>query len=342
MKMLPTTRQAVQATVAVGAVCTLSAIFPELERPYWATITALVVLCQTWSESMKKAAQRVAATFLGLLAAVVLYWIFRPWVAAEIVVIFVCVFFFAYSVTSSYLWAIFWMSIVVVMMFDMLGAVDSGLILARMYETLLGASMAVLVSAVVFPVRTRDQLRSDVPSLLKLLRETCVLVMDAAAGGGSRAHERMSAEVVNSFQGVRDEFRTRLRESFLLRREPSRLQKWVFWIEMLVFYTSDMQQAVERGYDAELAARIGGELHSMRDRIAHALDQLAERHSREEPIVVAPIGELLDSIREKVAPFLTGGAEGRRSCVRYFPILYYVVKIHGVLESMAADSNAQT
>ncbi len=343
MKMLPTTRQAVQATVAVAAVSVLAFRFPQLERTYWATITALVVLCQTWSESMKKAAQRVAATFLGLGAAVLLHEILRPWPPAQVAVIFLCVFLFAYSVSGSYLWAIFWTSILVVLMFDLLGVMGNRLVLARMYETLIGAGVAVLVSALVLPVRIREQLKSDVPAFMAELRTSYYRTLSRAAGVAAEGQPPPpQPEILSRFQQLRNDHRTRRTETFLLRREPSRAHRWVLWMELLVFYDSDMRQAVDQGHDERLAARIQEELLLLRDRIAQALDQVVDALTHGHPVEVPPIADLFDSIRDKLHPLLTQGVEQRRACVGFFPILYYVRKIHGVLENMAAELNART
>ncbi|MBT3367501.1 MAG: hypothetical protein HN416_10120 [Nitrospina sp.] len=341
MRLLPTTRHAVQATVAVSAVYGLSILFPQLERPYWGVVTALVVLCQTWSESIKKAAQRVAATFLGLVTAVILCRVLGSQSIAETIVIFVCVFLFSYTAARSYLWAIFWMSIMVIMMFDMLGRMDHQLVLERMIETLLGAGMAVLVSTVILPVRARDQLRSDVPQFLRLVKRACVQAMNDAMGMDSKREGAPHGLMLKNFQKVRDEFLTRQRETFLLRREPSQLRRWIFWMEMLVFYTSDIHHAVEQAHGALPAEGIRDEMMDLRDGIADALDQLAQYAGRSEPVTVAPAEELRGTIREKLGPLITGDAEQCSACLSFLPVLYYVDKIYGVLEEMASIVNSR-
>jgi len=341
MKMLPSTRQGVQAAAAVAAVSGLAALFPQLERPYWATITALVVLCQTWSESMKKAAQRVAATFLGLAAAVLLHHALRSWPAAQAGAVFLCVFLFAYTMSRSYLWAVFWTSILVVMMFDLLGVLDDRLVLARMYETLLGACVAVLVSAFVLPVRVRAQLRSDVPAFLGLLRQSWHRTLGLAAGVPAEGPDLLRSDLSGPFQRLRSDYRTRERESFLLRREPSRVRRYVLWLELLVFYDSDLRQAVAHGRDERLAACVREELLALRERIARAMDGFAEALAHGGPVEVPPIGDLLDAVRVRLSPLLAEGVEPRRACAGFLPILYYARKIHDVLSAMAAEWNAR-
>ena len=340
-KLLPSTRQAIQAAVAVAGVSLLSHWFPQLQRPYWAIITALVVLCQTWSESVKKAAQRVAATFLGLLAAAVLYRLLSPWPTVETIVIFVCVFLLAYTMTTSYLWAIFWMTVMVIMMFDMLGSMDNRLVVERMVETLLGALMAVLVSVVVLPVRVRGQLRSDVPEFLQILRTACVRSLDAAAGRDVSLSDPAHTTIIKSFHKVQDDFRTRQRETFLLRREPSRLRRWILWMELLTFYAVDMHQAVEQGRNDKLAECLREELDALREHIASAFDRIDEAFKEEKEIGLASPDDLIEAVRAKVRPLLLEGVERRRACIRFLPILYYLVKIYRVLEEMAAKLNTR-
>ncbi len=337
--MLTTTRHGVQATVAVSAVYALSLLFPRLEHPYWAVVTALVVLCQTWSESIKKASQRVAATFVGLLAAVILCRLLGSLSAAKGVVLFASVFLFSYTASKSYLWTIFWMSIVVIMMFDLLGRMDHGLVLERMIETLLGAGMAMLVSTTVLPVNARDQLRSDVPKFLGLARKALANAMNNAMGIESKNKSPLHSAMLMSFQKVSDEYHTRQRETFLLRREPSQLRRWVFWMEMLSFYTSDMHHAVEQARGPLPVLSIRDEMTALREGIEDALEQLAGYADRSEPVAVAPTKDLKDAIREKLAPLLTENMEERDACLGFLPVLYYVDKIYGVLEEMAAIVN---
>jgi uncharacterized membrane protein YccC len=341
MKLLPTTRHAFQATTAVAAVYALAAQFPQLERPYWAVGTALVVLCQTWSESIKKAAQRVAATFFGLLAAVVLCRFLESQPMIEAVAIFACIFLFSYSAAGSYLWAIFWMSIVVIMMFQLLGRMDHHLVLERMTETLLGAGMAVVVSTFVFPVRAVEQLRSDVPAFLRLVQKACEGSLNDALGLDSRGEIPSHGELLASFNRVQDEFLTRQRETFLLRREPSQLRRWIFEMEMLMFYTSDLHHAVLQIHGDLAAGRIGHEIRQLSDGISNALEQLAESPHGHEPVRVADTQEVRGVIREKLTPMLKGDDQQRSACLSFLPVIYYADKIYGVLKEMASIANSR-
>ena len=341
MNLLPSTRHAVQATTAVAAVYVLAAQFPQLERPYWAVGTALVVLCQTWSESIKKAAQRVAATFLGLLAAVVLCGVFESQPMIEAVAIFACIFLFSYSVAGSYLWAIFWMSIMIIMMFRLLGQMDHHLVLERMTETLLGAGMAVLVSTFVFPVRAVEQLRSDVPEFLRMVKNVCEGSLNDALGMASEGGKPGHSKLLANFNKVQDEFLTRQRETVLLRREPSQLRRWIFGMEMLMFYTSDLHYAVLQIQGDLAAVRIHKEILQLRDGISKALDQMTEYPHGHEPVRVADTEEVRRAIREKITPMLKGDDHQRGACLSILPVIHYTDKIYGVLKEMASIANTR-
>ena len=339
MKLLHTTRHAFQAATAVAAVYALAAMFPQLERPYWAVGTALVVLCQTWSESIKKAAQRVAATFVGLLAALVLCRFLESQPMIEAVAIFACIFLFSYSAAGSYLWAIFWMSIMVIMMFQLLGRMDHQLVLERMIETLLGAGMAVLVSTFVFPVRATDQLRSDVPAFLRMVQKACEGSFNEVLGMDCEGETPAHGKLLGSFNRVQDEFLTRQRETFLLRREPTRLRRWIFGMEMLMFYTSDLHHAVLQVQGDVAAVRVREEILQLRDGISSALDQLAEYPHGHEPVRVSGTEEVRGAIREKLTPILKGDDHQRSACLSLLPVIYYADKIYGVLKEMASITN---
>ena len=62
--LLPTTKMAIRAAVAaLGAVVVAQLL--ELPRAYWVVTAAVVLITETWGDSIRKVLQRLGMTALG-------------------------------------------------------------------------------------------------------------------------------------------------------------------------------------------------------------------------------------------------------------------------------------
>lgn len=157
------TRIAIQAAVAVSLAVLVSHLF-ELNRSYWAILTAMVLISQTWGESLKKAIERVLMTIVGGLAGTLLYFLIGDHVYWELFFLAVSVFFMIYFWDISYQVTVFFVTMYVVFSFAELSGWSFSMLAARVYETIIGAGIAIFTSAFILPVRagiTIPQLMSD-------------------------------------------------------------------------------------------------------------------------------------------------------------------------------------
>lgn len=151
----PTTRQAFQATTASALALLVGQLLSE-ERWYWAVGTAWWIFVNTASrgETLVRGFRRVFGTVIGiavgLLVAVPLHGAPAPTAA----LVAVCVFGIFYTAAVSYSWMMLAVTVMVSLLYGLLGVLDPGLLGLRLVETGVGALCAALAVALVLPVTT--------------------------------------------------------------------------------------------------------------------------------------------------------------------------------------------
>ncbi|GGW37206.1 FUSC family protein [Streptomyces xantholiticus] len=150
-----TTRQAVQA-VAGGAFALVAGQVVSGDRWYWAVGAAWWVFVNTASrgETLVRGFRRVLGTLLGIgvgvLVAVPLHGAAAPTAA----LVAVCVFGIFYTAAVSYSWMMFAVTVLVSLLYGLLGFLEPGLLVLRLAETAVGALGAMLAVLLVLPVTT--------------------------------------------------------------------------------------------------------------------------------------------------------------------------------------------
>ncbi|MDB1089296.1 FUSC family protein [Streptomyces sp. ACA25] len=150
-----TTRQAVQVTAACGlALAVGEQVSPE--RWYWAVGTAWWIFVNTASrgETLVRGFRRVVGTVTGLAAGV---FVALPLDGAPVptaALLAVCVFGIFHTAPVSYSWMMFFVTVMVGLLYGLLGVLHPGLLGLRLQETAVGALAAALAVAAVLPVTT--------------------------------------------------------------------------------------------------------------------------------------------------------------------------------------------
>ncbi|PZS38242.1 MAG: FUSC family protein [Pseudonocardiales bacterium] len=162
-----TTRQSVQ----VGVAGTLAIVAGELISPtrwYWAAITAFVIYAGTASsgETLSKGWQRVLGTVGGVVAGVLVAALVGGNGTISLVLIGVCIFFAFYLVQVSPAGMIFWITMMLALLYGLLGQFSVGLLLVRLEETAAGAAIGVVVAYLVLPTSTRNTVGGNVQTVL--------------------------------------------------------------------------------------------------------------------------------------------------------------------------------
>ncbi|WP_257454559.1 FUSC family protein [Archangium lipolyticum] len=168
----PSTRQAIQATVAsVLAMVVGHAVSPE--RWYWAVITAFVIFTRTRTlgETLLRGWSRVLGTFLGVIGGVLLAGLVSGHRVVELVSVFVCVFFGFYLIRISYGWMVFWFTMMLSILYSLLGRFTPDLLYLRIEETVIGAGLGMLIATFLFPERTTVYIHATAKQVLSAVSD---------------------------------------------------------------------------------------------------------------------------------------------------------------------------
>lgn len=194
-RLLPSTRQAVQATLA----CALAILAGELLSPqrwYWAVIAAFVVFAGTSSagETLMKGYRRVAGTLVGILTGTVVAIAVTGHLPVVVALLFVCIFAGFYLMPLSYGAMVFFITVMLGLLYSLLGTFTPGLLVLRLEETAIGAAAGCLAALVVLPTSTRSAMRAATADFLDRLAGFVEDTGDCLANG----------ELVDLVDAVRD------------------------------------------------------------------------------------------------------------------------------------------
>ncbi|MEV6611175.1 FUSC family protein [Kutzneria sp. NPDC051319] len=173
-----TTRQAIQVAVA-GALAIVAGEALSPARYYWAVIAAFVMFAgtATRTETFVKGLNRIAGTMFGLVASVLFAEITAGSTAGVLAVIVGSMFLGFYLLRISYLYMIFFVTVMVGQLYSVLNEFSTDLLVLRLEETAIGAAIGFLVALVVTPLSTKDTVRSARDAVLTALAD----LLDAAA-----------------------------------------------------------------------------------------------------------------------------------------------------------------
>ncbi|ANW21456.1 FUSC family protein [Streptomyces clavuligerus] len=151
------TRQSVQVAVAGALALGLGQLLSQ-DRWYWAVGAAWWSFVNTTSrgETLVRGARRVLGTVIGVSAGLLAAVPAHGSLPATAVLSAVCVFGVFYTAAVSYTWMMFFVTVLVSLLYGILGALDGPLLALRVAETGLGALCAAFAVALILPITTHS------------------------------------------------------------------------------------------------------------------------------------------------------------------------------------------
>ncbi|MER8444653.1 FUSC family protein [Mesorhizobium sp. M1066] len=159
-----------------AAASTLAIACSELILPnrwYWAAFAAFVMFRETRSrgESVAKGIAFVTGTSAGLLAGQLLATVLSGHELMSMVAIVVAVFLAFQANVIAYGVMVFWITVILGLMFGMMGYFTFDVLLTRLEESAIGVASGVLVACLVLTRRERDVTEEAAAAFLRSLRE---------------------------------------------------------------------------------------------------------------------------------------------------------------------------
>lgn len=171
------------------------AVFRLLNLPhgYWLPLTTTIVLQTDYGSTRERALQRVTGTLVGSLAATGLL-ILHLSPALLLVATATTVFGFAYFIRRNYPAAVFFITLLVVLLTEAHAPVDFAFTGERMLSTIAGGGLALFASLYFLPLWERDRLPPILASALQANRIYLDLIAQRFAGGGSYDADLIAAK----------------------------------------------------------------------------------------------------------------------------------------------------
>ncbi|TCP30019.1 fusaric acid resistance family protein [Scopulibacillus darangshiensis] len=335
------TKRALQAILAG----TMSIVLGYLLSPshqYWILLSAFVVLLGTESvgRTFVKAFQRFAGTLLGAVVGFFLAHAVSGRIDLEISILFFCVFMAFYLFPISYALMIFWITMVLAIMYDiLLGGISEQLLFARVLDTLIGAAIGFLVSALVFPKRTKDKVADTIEDFLFDLKAYLKDYLGRFAGAQpltNLADKALDLDVL--LQQVRDEARPLHNTPGTLGR--SGIERRLTVLTAVNYYAKHLTASTNRGIIRDADESLRQTLHHVQSRIEDNLNVLCRlisgKSGHQESVWE------LEKERERIERLPDKRSLNVLNHDKLIYDLYYVWRINQAVVSLAKDMGARS
>ncbi|MFT9671185.1 FUSC family protein [Streptomyces rhizosphaericola] len=178
-----TTRQAIQATAACGFALEVGQVLSH-DRWYWAVGTAWWIFVNTASrgETLVRGFRRVVGTVLGIPAGLLIAVPLHGNLVGTAILVAVCVFGIFYTAAVSYSWMIFAVTLMISLLYGLLGVLNPELLVLRLAETGVGALGAAIAVLLVLPVTTHVTTHAWIQRALSRVHECTAQAAAQLAG----------------------------------------------------------------------------------------------------------------------------------------------------------------
>lgn len=198
------TRAAIQVAVATSAATIVGDLISP-NRWYWAVLTAFLVFggVTTRGELLTKAGNRILGTVIGVVAGVLLAALIGHQPVLQMVLIVVCIFFAFWLVAINYSLLVFFITVLLALLYGLLGTFSIDVLELRIYETAAGAAMGIIAAFLILPVRTRTTVTTMVTNYLDQMGALVdVSIESVLAPGGSHDLVTKSRALDTALQDV--------------------------------------------------------------------------------------------------------------------------------------------
>lgn len=298
----PTTRTAVQ--VAVGsALAIVGGEFLSSQRWYWAVLTCWVVFLNTAStgEILVKGYRRLIGTVLGVVAGALLAGLVgtHTWTAFGLVLLFIFAMFF--TAPLSYALMSFFVTAMLGLLYTLLDAYSTAVLVLRIEETALGAVCGVIAAALILPVHTDRRTDELLATVLRRLGDVTGAAVDQLSGGPSLDLLDRARDLDKALDDLRSSVQPLTHPITPLRSRRQTARYLVALLETCAYHARSLAATAEllphsKSVAADPRLRRAGR------RIAHNIEVLVARVEDDDTEGVAETGASLAALLEPEGP----------------------------------------
>jgi uncharacterized membrane protein YccC len=259
------------------------------ERWFWAVITTFVVFLGTRSraDTVYRGAQRLAGTFAGALASVLLALSLHdaPMLMAAAMVL--CVFGWAYYILNAYAPGVFFITVLVGLVYGQLGFAMGPLVELRIEEVLVGCIVSFAVAILMMPLAATRHVEARLAAVLAALRQVVRLATATDAPADTAAASAAMRALDRSWHDLRVALR------------PLQTQRVFVWNPGVELATGSLlsclhwARVLSRPYETALAVGDASDPASQAASVVHAtsilarLDAMIARYQTSAPVSAA-------------------------------------------------------
>lgn len=202
-RLSPTDRTAVQVLVA-GSLAIAVGQAISMQRWYWAVIGTFVVFTntQTRADTLRRAGSRILGTALGVVAGLAL----GEWLSGdsriELALIVVLVFAAFWVLQVSYTAMVMCVTIVLALLYSLLGTLSGDVLVLRVEMTLVGAGIGGAVAVLILPSSGRGAFDDAVAATLERIDDLLATMQDDPRPGSALLRDRVR-DLDRAFQDLR-------------------------------------------------------------------------------------------------------------------------------------------
>jgi uncharacterized membrane protein YccC len=204
----------VQAAVASAALVALDAVF-HFGKGYWAILSAALVVANSFGDTWRRAIQRGLGTAVGVIAGLAIGPLTGHAPSVMLPAAGLAIALAVITVKARYGLAMALVSFVLVIALEIFLQPPLEVLMARIWETLLGAACGILASAFVLPLRLTAQLTDTARGILARARAEVSTALAAARGGEGSAAPRLGTALLAAWGAEKARFRNLGAETLL-------------------------------------------------------------------------------------------------------------------------------
>lgn len=338
----PTTILGLQAVLAAG-LAMLAAYLLKMDSPSLVFWTAFVVIAGSTGESLRRITLRIGGVIAGTLIGVALAILLPDYLPLVVLLVTISLFLSVYTLTTSYIWMVFWLNIAVLLGITSLGGAALELLVLRPVSTLVGGAAAALVVAFVLPIHVQDRFITALSSFMTAVDR--YIEVYVATLTGTPTTSDLKVEELNidaSYKKLEQNLPNVIYEYNPLSRAQNPLASQATSLAVLRSYVIHLNDDVggepgilKDSMQSNLIRSIQSQLHANVD----ALNQYLARGQGEEN---QPLSELSrQSIPEITLEEILSSEAGSVEEVRN-RALYHLMRIHDTILQIVLGLGAQT
>jgi uncharacterized membrane protein YccC len=329
------TKIAIQAAVAVALAVLVSHVF-ELNRSYWAILTAMVLISQTWGESLKKGIERVLMTIVGGVAGTILFFLIGDHVYWELFFLMTSVFFMMYFWDISYQVTVFFVTMYVVFLFAELSGWSLEMLGARIYETAIGSGIAIFTSAVVFPVKARVSIPSMMADYLVEIKKTVSHVFFVIkTNHQDTAWQKDRTRLVKKFSELRTNAMVSGYELVFTRFNRRKIKLMMHKLRTITHYSTSLLEAASMAATNQALPEIEVVLQRIERGLQNNLSVLVAKYRGEAIGEFSLLAEEGDALNAKLVDLYKSERASQSELFYLYSFWYFAKKLNEVMREMS-------